>query len=108
LTGRVHIRDCSGVTLLVEEDAPGSQLFDIRITPSGWNEDKTIGDIDGIWVYDIFLNSDQKFQPSRSRFQGFSAENTVRNVRLENICMQGRYAATRKTVWWMSRILQKM
>jgi len=76
------------------EDAPGAQLFDIRITNSVWNEDDEMGDIDGLLIKNIFLNGEQNILPSRSRLQGYSENNAIRNVTLENICFQGKYATT--------------
>ena len=76
------------------EDAPGAQLFDIRITNSVWNKDETMGDIDGLLIRDIFLNGEQSILPARSRLQGYSSENSIRNVTLENLCFHGKYATT--------------
>jgi len=76
------------------EDAPGAQLFDIRITNSVWNKDDTMGDIEGLLIRDIYLNGEQSILPARSRLQGYSSENMIRNVTLENICFHGKYATT--------------
>ncbi len=76
------------------EDAPGAQLFDIRITNSVWNKDETMGDIDGLLIRDIYLNGEQSILPARSRLQGYSSENSIRNVTLENLCFHGKYATT--------------
>jgi len=74
------------------EDAPGAQIFDIRITNSVWNEDNSMGDIDGLTLKDIYLNGEQDILPSRSRLEGYSEDCMIRNVTLENICFQGKYA----------------
>lgn len=76
------------------EDAPGAQIFDIRITNSVWNEDKVMGDIDGLLIKDIYLNGEQPILPSRSRLQGFDEEHMIRNVTMENICFNGKFATT--------------
>ncbi len=74
------------------EDAPGGQIFDIRITNSVWNEDTSVGDIDGLTIRNIFLNGEQEILPARSRLQGYTKDNMIRNVLLENICYHGKYA----------------
>lgn len=76
------------------EDAPGGQIFDIRMTNSVWNEDSSIGDIDGLKIEDIYLYDGQKILPSRSRLEGYSPESNIRNVTLKNICFGGKYATT--------------
>ena len=76
------------------EDAPGAQIFDIRITNSVWNADSTMGDIDGVTVRNVSLNGHQPILPARSRIQGYSEEVGIRNVTLENLCYHGKYAAT--------------
>lgn len=76
------------------EDAPGAQVFDIRITDSVWNKDKTKGDIDGVTIKDIYLVEDQPILPAKSRLQGHSKENSIKNVTLENINLLGSFATT--------------
>ncbi len=76
------------------EDAPGAQIFDIRITDSVWNDSASIGDIDGITIKDIYLVEDQEVLPSRSRLQGYSPEVKIKNVTLENINFLGKFATT--------------
>lgn len=74
------------------EDAPGAQVFDIRITDSVWNKDNEKGDIDGVTIKDIYLVEEQEILPSKSRLQGFSPEVSIKNVTLENICFLGKFA----------------
>ncbi len=76
------------------EDAPGAQIFDVRITNSVWNEDNSMGDIDGLTIKNIYLGGEQEILPSRSRLEGYSEECMVRNVTLENISFCGKYATT--------------
>ena len=76
------------------EDAPGAQIFDIRITDSVWNRDDTKGDIDGVLIKDIYLVEDQEILPAKSRLQGNSEKNSIKNVTLENINFLGRFATT--------------
>lgn len=76
------------------EDAPGAQMFDIRITHSAWNRDTSMGDIDGVTIKDIYFVEDQAILPSKSRIQGYSKENSIKNVTLENICYLGKFATT--------------
>lgn len=74
------------------EDAPGAQLFDIRITNSVWNKDDKMGRIENIKFTDIYLAEEQETLPSRSRIQGFSKENNISGVVFENINFLGKFA----------------
>lgn len=74
------------------EDAPGAQIFDIRMTNSVWNEDKTIGDIDGLTIENIHWYENQSALPTRSRLEGYSPVSSIRNVTLRNLCFGGKYA----------------
>jgi len=90
---RARIRNVEFSDIRIE-DAPGAQLFDIRITNSVWNKDDTMGDIDGLLIKDIYLNGEQHILPARSRLQGYSDANMIRNVTIENLCFRGKYATT--------------
>ena len=76
------------------EDAPGAQLFDIRITDSVWNADKRKGRIHDIFFKDIDVIGKPGLDvlPSPSRVVGFSEETDVRNVTFENIRLLGKEA----------------
>ena len=73
------------------EDAPASQLFDIRITDSVWNCDNSKGSIKDIYFEDISINSESDMLFSNSRIQGFCDNVTVSNVHIKNICKNGMY-----------------
>lgn len=76
------------------EDAPGAQLFDVRITNSAWNTDDKMGRIENIRFSDIYLLEEQEILPSNSRIQGFSPENSIKGVTFENINLLGKFATT--------------
>ena len=46
------------------EDAPGAQLFDVRITKAVWNKDETMGRIENIRFSNISLIEEQDILPS--------------------------------------------
>lgn len=74
------------------EDAPGAQLFDIRITPSFWNRDKKMGCIRNIRFKDICLRGKPGIELllSESRLQGYSPEHDICGVSFENISLCGK------------------
>ncbi len=76
------------------EDAPGAQLFDVRITNSAWNRDDVMGDIRGITFSDIEYigDSDNGVLLSNSRIEGFDGEHDIRDVSFHNIVIKGRAA----------------
>ena len=73
------------------EDAPGAQLFDIRIADSVWNRDGMMGDIRDITFSDIeFIGTESNDIPlSYSRVEGFCEEHDIRNIRFHNISING-------------------
>lgn len=77
------------------EDAPGAQLFDVRITDSVWNRDAEKGKIHDITFRDIALIGEPgiRFLPSPSRLQGFSETSDVDTVTFERVTLLGRQAA---------------
>lgn len=89
---RAKLRDITFSDIRIE-DAPGAQMFDIRITNSAWNRDTTMGDIDGVTIKDIYFVEEQEILPAKSRIQGYSENNSIKNVTLENICYLGKFAA---------------
>ena len=74
------------------EDAPGAQIFDIRITDSEWNTDIKKGSIHDITFKNIDLVGKPGLEilPDASRLEGFSAENSIKNVTFENIILTGK------------------
>lgn len=76
------------------EDAPGAQLFDVRIADSVWNRDNEMGNIRDITFSNINYigaeNSDVLL--SDSRIEGFSSEHDIQNVSFHNIQIKGRTA----------------
>ena len=74
------------------EDAPGAQLFDIRIANSVWNRDDTMGDIKDVTFSNISLFSAEgnRILPSNSRIEGYSREHDIQNVRFHNIAVDGK------------------
>lgn len=78
------------------EDAPGAQLFDLRITDSVWNRDTKKGCIHDITFKNISLIGKPGIDvlPSNSRIQGFSEENNIDNIIFENISLMGKQATT--------------
>lgn len=78
------------------EDAPGAQLFDLRITDSVWNRDTRKGRIHDISFKNISLIGKPGIDilPSNSRLQGFSEEHNIDGISFENISIMGRQATT--------------
>lgn len=78
------------------EDAPGAQLFDIRIANSVWNRDDTMGDIKNITVSNISLSgvANNQILPSNSRIEGYSAEHNIQTVKFHNITINGKAVKT--------------
>ena len=74
------------------EDAPGAQLFDIRITPSFWNRDKKMGCVRDIRFRDISLIGSPGIPLllSESRLQGFCSGHDIRGVHFERISLCGK------------------
>ena len=74
------------------EDAPGAQLFDVRIAESVWNRDNQMGDIRNITFSDIEYigDSDGGTLLSNSRIEGFSREHNIQDVKFHNIAVKGR------------------
>ncbi|HJC88447.1 MAG TPA: hypothetical protein H9926_10580 [Candidatus Eisenbergiella intestinigallinarum] len=74
------------------EDAPGAQLFDIRIAPSYWNRDNRMGDIRNITFSNIQVNGRPGLDRllSDSRLQGYSAQHDIQGVRFEKIKILGK------------------
>lgn len=82
------------------EDAPGAQLFDIRIADSVWNRDDAMGDIKNITFSNVSLFSaaDNRILPSNSRIEGYSAEHDIQNVRFHNIAVNGKAVKSAETL----------
>ena len=78
------------------EDTPGAQLFDIRMAKAVWNRDAQMGDIADVSFKNIqFIGKPgMQFALSKSRIEGFSEQNCIRNVTLENISLLGKTAQT--------------
>lgn len=76
------------------ENAPGAQLFDIRIRDSFWNRDKDKGCIKDIFFKDIYYIGNPGIDSllSKSRLQGFSEETRISNITFENINILGKVA----------------
>lgn len=74
------------------EDAPGAQLFDIRITPSYWNRDTKMGRIRDVAFRNIRVegNPGLPLLMSDSRLQGYDEEHDIQGVSFENIDICGR------------------
>lgn len=77
------------------EDAPGAQLFDIRITPSYWNRDTRMGCIRDVTFRRIHLigNPGLPHLLSNPRIQGYDEAHDIRNVALEQIDICGKTPA---------------
>lgn len=77
------------------EDAPGAQLFDLRITPSYWNRDTKMGCIRDV----VFRNIRVLGAPgltqlmSDSRVEGWNEEHNICGVTVENIDLCGKTPA---------------
>ena len=74
------------------EDAPGAQLFDVRITPSYWNRDKSMGCIRDVVFRDIHMvgKPGLPLLLSDSRLQGYDEIHDIRGVTFENIDICGK------------------
>lgn len=74
------------------EDAPGAQLFDIRITPSYWNRDTKMGRIEKVAFRNIRVlgNPGLALLMSDSRLQGYDEEHDIREVFFEGIELCGK------------------
>ncbi len=82
------------------EDAPGAQLFDIRIADSVWSRDNAMGNIRDITFSDIkYIGTEEnRILLSNSRVEGYSAEHDVQNVRFHNIVIDGKAVTSAKTL----------
>ncbi len=80
------------------ENAPGAQLFDIRIRDSFWNRDKEKGNIKDIYFKNIHYigNPGSDLLLSRSRLQGLSEESAIHNISFENINILGKIAGNER------------
>ncbi len=74
------------------EDAPGAQLFDIRITPSYWNRDRQMGCIRDVAFRRIHVvgNPGLPLLLSDSRLQGYDETHSIRDVAFEEIDICGK------------------
>lgn len=80
---RAEVYDISYENINIE-DAPGAQIFDIRITDSVWNKDSTKGDIHDVLFKNI--NVDKNDIPlSPPRIHGFDEKSSVKNVVIDNV-----------------------
>lgn len=75
------------------EDTPGAQLFDFRITSSGWNFDTKKGCIHDFYFKNISWTENPKFLPEMSRIEGYSPENNISSFTFENIILCGKTAS---------------
>lgn len=80
------------------DDAPGAQLFDIRIADSVWSRDTKMGNIRDILFKNIRYIGEDDIQLSDSRLEGFSREHNIENVTFENIIINGRTAVDKKSL----------
>ncbi len=80
------------------EDAPGAQLFDIRIADSVWSRDTRMGNIHDITFSNInYIGADNSdIMLSNSRIEGFSSEHDIKNVKFHNVIIRGRTALNTK------------
>ncbi len=90
---RAVIRDVVFENIRVE-DAPGAQIFDVRITDSKWNTDTVKGGIENIRFENISFNKNPQFPPENSRLEGYSENAAIKNVTLRNISIDGKTAQT--------------
>lgn len=74
------------------EDAPGAQLFDIRIADSVWSRDAKMGNIHDITFSNInYIGSDNSnVMLSNSRIEGFSNKHDIKDVHFHNVRIKGR------------------
>lgn len=66
------------------EDAPGAQIFDIRITDSVWNKDDSKGDIHDVLFKNISVDEND-ISLSPPRIHGFDEKSSVKNVIIDNV-----------------------
>ena len=78
------------------EDAPGAQLFDLRITPSYWNRDTKMGCIRDVTFRNIrVLGAPGLTQlMSDSRVEGWDEKHNICGVTVENIDLCGKTPAS--------------
>lgn len=74
------------------EDAPGAQLFDIRIADSVWSRDGKMGRIKDITFSDIdYIGGEScDILLSNSRIEGYSSEHDISDVSFKNIRIKGK------------------
>lgn len=82
------------------EDAPGAQLFDLRITPSYWNRDTKMGCIRDVLFRNIrVLGAPGLTQlMSDSRVEGWNEEHDIRGVTVENVDLCGKTPVCAETL----------
>lgn len=80
---RAEVYDISYEDINIE-DAPGAQIFDIRITDSVWNTDSTKGDIHDVLFKNINVDKND-ISLSPPRIHGFDEKSSVRNVIIDNV-----------------------
>lgn len=80
------------------EDAPGTQLFDARITNSVWNKDTTMGRIENLTLsnIDYIGHPGAEYLLARPRLQGFDDAHDIRNVKFHNIRILRKTASSAK------------
>lgn len=78
------------------EDAPGAQLFDVRITPSYWNRDERMGCIRDVTFRNIHMTGSPglPYLLSDSRLQGYDEEHDICGVVFEKIDICGKTPAS--------------
>lgn len=88
-----HVSDITFKNIRIE-DAPGAQLFDIRIADSVWSRDNAMGRISDITFSDInYIGTrENSVLLSNSRLEGYSEEHDIRNVSFHNVFIGGRAA----------------
>lgn len=88
---RAEVSDVTFSDICIE-DAPGAQLFDIRIAPSYWNRDTRMGCIRRIRFEKILLLGRPGISRllSGSRLQGYDAEHDIRKVTFQDISILGK------------------
>ena len=80
---RAEVYDISFENINIE-DAPGAQIFDIRITDSVWNTDSTKCDIHDVLFKNINVyKNDISLSPPR--IHGFDEKSSVKNVVIDNV-----------------------
>ena len=78
------------------EDAPGAQLFDLRIKPSAWNADSRTGKINHVKFTNISLIGKPGITmlPAQSRIEGYHEESTISDIVFEDIDLLGKQVRT--------------